>query len=421
VLGRQFCLRNEQRQNAYDVGSHDRHLRPDGVPRRRPRRQRHDKRQDVGGPRALADLGPARCPLGASDPRGVRRMYFPQTADLQTQGSVPPAASPAPRCFAKAGAHLYLEDSLHVIPAWPAPTVIVVDGPYGLGSFPGDPRSPAALPAWYEPHVQLWSARALPETTLWFWNTEIGWARVHPVLERQGWEYRACHIWDKGAAHIAGNANSKTLRRFPVVTEVCVQYVRRVQVVRQGVTLNLQQWLRHEWVRSGLPLSAANPACGVRNAATRKYLTQCHLWYFPPPEAFAGLAAYANHHGRREGRPYFSLDGQQPLTGAAWVRMRAKFHCPVGVTNVWREPAVRGPERIKLDSKCVHMNQKPLALLEETIRASSDPDDVVWEPFGGLCSVALAAVNTGRRGYSAEILPEFYHAACARLERHAAP
>ncbi len=32
--------------------------------------------------------------------------------------------------------------------------------------------------------------------------------------------------WDKDLSHIAGNANSQTLRKFPVVTEVCVQYVK---------------------------------------------------------------------------------------------------------------------------------------------------------------------------------------------------
>ena len=44
----------------------------------------------------------------------------------------------------------------------------------------------------------------------------------------------------------------------------------------------VQRWMRHEWQRSGLPLKRANEACGVRNAATRKYLTQDWLWYWPP-------------------------------------------------------------------------------------------------------------------------------------------
>lgn len=323
--------------------------------------------------------------------------------------------------FSRRGATLHYGGFLEASAEWAAPTVIISDGPYGIGSFPGDPASPEALPEWYSPHIALWSERALPETTLWFWNTEIGWASVHPILAAHGWQYRACHVWDKGIGHIAGNANSKTLRRFPVVTEVCVQYVRKVTLKSNGTDKSLKQWLRSEWERSGLPLYKANAACGVRNAATRKYLTKCHLWYFPPPHAFELLAQFANQYGNPNYKPYFSLDGLRPATAQEWARMRAKFRCDVGITNVWREPAVRGEERLKNTYKCVHMNQKPLRLLERTILASSDPDDVVWEPFGGLCSVAIASVNTGRQCYSAEILPNYFAAACERLASNAAP
>ena len=95
--------------------------------------------------------------------------------------------------------------------------------------------------------------------------------------------------------------------------------------------------------------------------------------------------------------------------------MRAKFHCDVGITNVWREPAVRGEERLKDVYKSVHMNQKPLRLLDLMIRASSDPGDGIWEPFGGLCSVAIAALKAGRQCYSAEILADYYRVARERL------
>ena len=332
----------------------------------------------------------------------------------------PPEAPPAPvpPVYRRGGANLYHGDFLAVSGAWPPPTALIVEGPYGVAGYPGDRRSHDELAGWYRPHIARWSERALPETTLWFWNTEIGWASVHPVLAEHGWEYRSCHVWDKGMGHVAGNANSKTLRRFPVVTEVCVQYVRSVTVSAGGRQMGLKEWVRREWERTGLPLSAANLACGVKNAATRKYLTRCRLWYFPPPPALELLAQYANRHGRPEGRPYFSLDGARPADAESWARMRAKFHCGVGITNVWREPPVRGEERLKDAAKSVHMNQKPLRLLERTILASSDPGDVVWEPFGGLCTAAVAALNTGRRCYSAEIRQDYYRAAVDRVARH---
>ena len=96
---------------------------------------------------------------------------------------------------------------------WPAPICIVCDGPYGLNGFPGDLPDATGLAAWYEPHIRAWTAKATPQTTLWFWNSELGWATVHPVLQAFGWEYRSCHVWDKGLGHVAGNANTRTLRK----------------------------------------------------------------------------------------------------------------------------------------------------------------------------------------------------------------
>jgi len=309
-----------------------------------------------------------------------------------------------------------LGDAMDFYNSWPAPTVIIADGPYGLGSFPGDPPSPAGLAAWYEPHARAWHYFALPSATLWFWNSEQGWANCHAMLESCGWEFRNCHVWDKGIAHVAGNCNTKTIRKYPVVTEVCVQYTRKNALPSLGKQLPLREWLRAEWLRTGLPLSQTNQACGVKNAATRKYFTNDHLWYFPPPEAFAQLSAYANTHGKPGGRPYFSTDGKRPLNADEWAVMRAKFRCDMGISNVWREPAVRGAERLKNNGACVHMNQKPLKLLERIIKASSDEGDVVWEPFGGLCSVALAATRLGRQACAAEINPRYHAAAIERIK-----
>ncbi|MFQ5827535.1 MAG: DNA methyltransferase [Candidatus Methylomirabilia bacterium] len=307
-------------------------------------------------------------------------------------------------------------------PHWPIPTCIIVDGPYGISGFPGDPPSHRDLPDWYAPHVAAWSRYSMPQTTLWFWGTEIGWAVVHPLLDRHGWEYRSCHIWDKGLTHIAGNANSLTLRKFPVVTEVCVQYVKAARFSVNGRQLSMQEWLRYEWERSGLPLTLTNKACGVLNAATRKYFTKCHLWYYPPVDAFVRFVKYANKHGRPEGRPYFSVDGTRPLSGEEWAKMRAKFHCEVGVNNIWRESPVRGEERIngfrssmQWKYASLHGSQKPLRLIELIVRASTDPGDAVWDPFGGLCTTAVACLRAGRRCFSAEIVPEFYLAAKERV------
>lgn len=309
------------------------------------------------------------------------------------------------------------DDSMNCYSRWPAPTCIIVDGPYGLGKFPGEPKTPSNLAEWYAPHVAAWSAHASTDTTLWFWCTEIGWALVHPILEMHGWQYEECNVWDKGIAHVAGNCNSKTIRGTPVVTEVAVRYTKRNQLQgSNGHPLSIKEWVRHEWQRSGLPMWKANEACGVANAATRKYLTQCHLWYFPPAEAVVRMAEYCNKNGRPTDRPYFSIDGRTPVTEDAWSRLRAKWNHTHGITNVWQEPAVHGRERIRTGVGYLHANQKPLTLMKRQILACTDPGDVVWEPFGGLCSGSIAALHTGRRSFAAEINNAYFQVAASRLK-----
>jgi hypothetical protein len=315
-------------------------------------------------------------------------------------------------------ATLQLGDSLDFYASWEPPTVIVSDGGYGILGFEGDTSDHLDLPQWYEPHVKAWATCAQPCTTLWFWNSEIGWAVVHPVLERHGWRYVNCNIWNKGKGHIAGNVNTSKIRRFPVVSEVCVQYEFDARISGQP----LKEWLLSEWKRSGLALRTANNACGVADVATRKYFDQGHLWYFPPPEMFARLQRYANEHGDPRGRPYFSIDGKEPATADQWALMRNKFSCPHGFTNVWDRNALHGKERESVsssDGRAIHLNQKPLDLLELIIGASSAPKDAVWEPFGGLFSATVAARRLGRRAYGAEIDPTYFHFGLQRLKREA--
>ncbi len=307
-------------------------------------------------------------------------------------------------------------DSLEFYSSWDRPTVIISDGGYGVLGFEGDTSDHLGLPSWYESHVKAWASYAQPSTTLWFWNSEIGWAVVHPILEKYGWRYVNCNIWNKGKGHIAGNVNTAKIRRFPVVTEVCVQYEFEARVGGKS----LGEWLRSEWKRSRLAFRIANEACGVADVATRKYFDLGHLWYFPPPEMFLRLQRYANEHGDPAGRPYFSLDGKHPATAEEWATMRGKFHCPHGFTNVWSRNALHGREREIVgatDGRAIHLNQKPLDLVELVISAASDPGDVVWEPFGGLFTACIAARSLGRRAFGAEIDPTYYHFGVHRLTR----
>ena len=309
-------------------------------------------------------------------------------------------------------------DSLDVCPSWPTPQVIISDGAYGVAGEPGDTSSPRGLTDWYRPHIQAWAEHATAATTLWFWNTEVGWATVHPVLEAHGWKYVHSNTWNKGRAHLPGRSRSQENHRFPVVSEVCVQYVFQPDVAG----MEPRKWLLQEWTHRTPPETRQRGLRG-QGRGFRKYLDQTDLWYPPPPGTFQKLQEYANEHGSPDGRPYFAPDGRNPAGAQDWTRIAAhpRFECPFGITNVWDRPALRGSERRResgssmlphglLDRTAVqsklggatHPNQKPMDLTVMIIRASSQPGDIVWERFGGLFTACAAARDTRRQAHGAD-------------------
>lgn len=318
-------------------------------------------------------------------------------------------------------------DALDVYGGWDAPDAIVSDGAYGLRGFEGDPGDVSELPDWYLPHIEAWSEAAHDGTTLWFWNTERGWAAITPLLEARGWEFRGLNIWDKTRQHISGRSNTQNIRRFPVVTEVCAQYVRAGEAsleLPEGAEA-MRDWFRDEWLRTGLSFDAANAACDVADAATRRYFASGNQWTSPPPERLEALIAYANAHGDPDGAPYFEFESA-PCSreefleiGEPRVAHETTFDCPAGVTNVWREPPVHQTDRVRSEGDATHPNQKPLSLMRRIIRASTSEGDLVWEPFGGMCSASVAAKQLARQSVAAERNTEYVKAARHRLRRTA--
>ncbi len=334
-----------------------------------------------------------------------------------------------PRPAARPEAVLYHGDALDAYDGWLSPDLIITDGAYGVRGFWGDTAGASGLAEWYRPHLLKWAQKAKPSTSLWFWNTELGWATVHPLLLATGWEYVQLAVWNKGLSHIAGNVNGKTIRQLPVVTEVSALYRRKLFLdAGDGRRLDAQHWLRAEWMRSGLPLSKANEACGVKSAATRKYLASDWMWYWPPGECVEKMARYCLRYGKSARRPYFSIDGKTQVTAAEWDGLRAVWHHRNGLTNVWSRPPLSDQERLKgtmersaprvcspTRHSAAHLNQKPLDLMLIQVEAASDPGDVVWEPFGGLCSASVASVLSGRRACCAELDDKFYAIAEGRI------
>lgn len=100
------------------------------------------------------------------------------------------------------------------------------------------------------------------------------------------------------------------------------------------------------------------------------------------------------------------LDFNRPYRNIAQT-----WHVQPGLGDVWRDIDFYG-ERPRL-----HLTQKPLKLMERLIVASSDPNDLVLDPFAGSGTVAVVCRRLGRRYVGFETDTAYYDKCMERLRR----
>jgi len=84
----------------------------------------------------------------------------------------------------------------------------------------------------------------------------------------------------------------------------------------------------------------------------------------------------------------------------------------------WLFPICAGPERLKdAAGRKAHPTQKPEALLHRVLLASSNPGDLVLDPFFGTGTTGAAARRLGRRWLGIERDPGYAAAAQARIDK----
>jgi site-specific DNA-methyltransferase (adenine-specific)/modification methylase len=85
--------------------------------------------------------------------------------------------------------------------------------------------------------------------------------------------------------------------------------------------------------------------------------------------------------------------------------------------NVWQIPLCTGAERIRIDGKKAHSTQKPEALLYRVLLASSNPGDLVLDPFFGSGTTGAVAKKLKRHYIGIEREAAYVEIARQRIER----
>ena len=83
----------------------------------------------------------------------------------------------------------------------------------------------------------------------------------------------------------------------------------------------------------------------------------------------------------------------------------------------WLLPICTGPERIRSNGKKAHSTQKPERLLQRVILSSSNPGDVVLDPFFGSGTTGAVAKKLHRRWIGIELDEEYIRVAQQRIDQ----
>jgi site-specific DNA-methyltransferase (adenine-specific) len=339
------------------------------------------------------------------------------------------------------GLHAHKGDGVDIYPTLPADafTLIVSDGAYGIGGFPGDPKSPKALADWYAPHLAAWDRLAAPSSSLYFWCTPEGCARMLSHLEAAGWRLYSCIRWDKGTSQMA-EMNHGTVRGWVNSSEDCYFYVREVVDISAMAAETIYRDLDAKRRDSSAPvhMRAERESAGVTRRQVAAYfpsasggLTGCVTnweegYNFPTWDIWQRFAAALQDLApRTDPRPYLvtaavwerlgslresyeALRGEYEALRGEYEALRYPFALPQGVTDVWAGLPVNRPGRHGCAKRDDH--------IERIVKASSRPGDRVLEPFGGGAPVLRACRKLGRSCDSIERDPEWHARALAGIE-----
>lgn len=169
-------------------------------------------------------------------------------------------------------------------------------------------------------------------------------------------------------------------------------YEAKCDDLRGFVFEPLRAYICGEFERAGMLNTdgkiAANVACGFSPSsggmAARHYFSQSQ-WCLPTPEHYQAMRQLLNSTGGN----YLNRDYEDLRREYEDLRRPFNVTASVPYTDVWTFKTVQAyPGK--------HVCEKPLALMEHIILASTKPGAIVFDPFCGSGSTGVACVMNGR-------------------------
>ncbi len=210
-------------------------------------------------------------------------------------------------------------------------------------------------------------------------------ALLIPYFDDLGLELRQQIIVDKGMRSVSGRATRK-YKMFPNVTESILFIVKDNKKF-------VKSFLKERQKAIGLTAKQINEALGVKSNGGGMwsiYTGNNVCEQFPTKELWGRLSEIL----------HFDLP---------YEKIAQTFNAQMGFTDVWRDIDFYEENRY-------HPTQKPIKLIKRLIYASSNKGDIVFDPFVGSGSTAVAAVQLERDFLGFEIEKKYYEIAVRRID-----
>jgi site-specific DNA-methyltransferase (adenine-specific) len=317
--------------------------------------------------------------------------------------------------------------------------LIAVDPPYFKVKGAAWDRqwdNPAAFLAWVGRLCDEWCRVLAPNGSLYcFASPRMAWGVEGEIRKR--FNVLNCIRWEKpldnsDRRHVAQVVDRQMARSYYPSGEKIIfaehfgadniakgeaGYAAKCDEMRGFVFEPLRAYLDGERRRAGVTMPQIDAAwCRSKGVPStrqsQKWFTP-FCWNLPTSEAYAWLRATLsslNHDGEYLRRDYEELRRDYEELRVQYESLRRPFSVTVDVpyTDVWDFPTV--PHR-----PGKHPCEKPLAMMEHIVRASSREGATVLDCCMGSGTTGIACFNTGRNFIGIEKCPDIFATAGRRI------
>lgn len=303
-------------------------------------------------------------------------------------------------------------DCIEVMQKFPDESInlVILDPPYNIGKAEWDRVK--HYPHWLLARIRECQRVLKRNGSLWLFHTHFpSLAEINLMIEKEtSFRFKQFITINKGLGSIAGRT-SINLRSFPRATEYLVFYTFEDRTGAEQLSEKYRKinpmahYLKSEFKRARVTNKEMARLFPSRTGG----LTGCIFnWLmglnFPLKLQYEKMREYLNRKhfdGEYLKREYEDLKRE-------YEEERYPFHLKKGITDVWN---INFYENLTQTHPCV----KPCRLIMRIIDATTNPNDVVLDPFVGSGTTCVASQKLGRKWIGIDINPEYVEMAKKRL------